>query len=58
MAPVGPPPEKKKKEGGLVGLGGGWKETDGWKCQSYNCTQFVNKKYDTVCNRCGAARRF
>jgi len=42
----------------LTGLGGGYKEADGWKCQSYNCNGHVNFKNDTQCKRCGAARRY
>ena len=58
MKLLGEPAEKKKKERGLTGMGGGWKATDGWKCESLNCIQFENRKYDTVCARCGAVRRF
>ena len=58
MRVLGEPSERKKKERGLTGLGGGWKATEGWKCESLNCIQYENRKYDTVCARCGAVRRF
>ena len=58
MRVLGEPSDRKKKERGLTGMGGGWKGTEGWKCESLHCSQFENKKYDTVCARCGAVRRF
>ena len=58
MKVLGEPADKKKKERALTGMGGGWKGTEGWKCESLNCIQFENRKYDGVCARCGAVRRF
>ena len=58
MKVLGEPADRKKKERGLTGMGGGWKGTDGWKCESLHCVQYENRKYDTVCGRCNAVRRF
>ena len=58
MTPLGPPPAAKAKASTLTGMGGGWKEAEGWKCQSFHCVEFLNKRHDTQCKRCGAARRF
>jgi hypothetical protein len=50
--------EAAREAARLTGMGGGYKEADGWKCQSYNCSGHVNFKNDTTCKKCGAARRY
>jgi len=50
--------QRMMDENRLVGMGGGYKEYEGWKCQSFNCTGHINYKNDTICKKCGAARRY